>query len=82
MTKELSSDFKSTLKNELMQYQENINDVLNNYTFVESLDISAIYNLGFKFEGTKKGTLFMDELRTFFHKRNIDYPTSVMSQIL
>ncbi|WP_291123613.1 hypothetical protein [Flavobacterium sp. UBA6046] len=77
MTTELSSDVISTLKQELRLYQENMNDVLNNYTDFESLDISAISKDGFKFEGTKKGTSFIDKLRTFFHKKNIDYPTSL-----
>jgi len=77
MKLELRNNIVDVLEKELACYKDSILEVLNGYTDFEKLDISELSKMGFLHEGTKKGTAFIDGLRSFFHKKDIDFETSL-----
>jgi hypothetical protein len=60
------------LKNELIKYEKNILECLDNYPSLEKLDVSIPKKIGFIFNGEQKGLQFIDTLRSFFHRKQID----------
>jgi hypothetical protein len=77
MNLEVNTITIDTLQNELIRYKNNILEILSNYNDFEDFDISILANTGFIYDGTKKGTFFIDKLRTHFNRTNIDYNTSL-----
>jgi hypothetical protein len=77
MSLKVNSNILNALENELTRYKDTITEILSTYTDFKDLDISVLSDKGFTFQGGKKGTMFIDELRTHFNKTNIDYDTSL-----
>jgi len=77
MKEQLRNEIVDILAEELAAYKDSMLDLLENYTDFESLSTEDLHADGFVFEGSKKGMRFIDELRSFFHKKNIHYETSL-----
>jgi len=77
MKDKLYNEIVDLLAEELLGYKDTILDILNEYTDFESLSTLILEKRGFQFDGSKKGIQFIDKLRDFFHKKEIDYETSL-----
>lgn len=70
--KEFDEEIVIILEKELSAFKDNIIEKLQTNANFPNLDCEDLYSKGFDYRGEKRGTTFIDELRNFLNKKEVD----------